>query len=242
MALSATTALGYAAPPPDLRVADAIAASCAFPPYFEPMAFDGNVLRLTGGSRGAEDQQARDEIRGRIRLTDGGVYDNLALEPVWKNHSTVLVSDGGSVFRARTERTVFGRLLRIMAISSGGGTVGAPAAGCTPASPARALSGRDLVAGHQGAAVLSAPPRSSWSTPSAPTSTRSHGPSGTCSSGTATSSPTPRSTATSPELVAGRGPAAAAAPRRRRPRRRRARPAPLGGVRGPCLRPARSRP
>jgi NTE family protein len=114
--------LGYAAPPPELRVADAIAASCAFPPYFEPMAFDGNVLRLAGGSHGNEDQQARDEIRGRIRLTDGGVYDNLALEPVWKNHSTVLVSDGGSVFRARTERTVFGRLLRIMAISSGGGT------------------------------------------------------------------------------------------------------------------------
>jgi NTE family protein len=114
--------LGYAVPPPELRVADAIAASCAFPPYFEPMAFDGNVLRLTGGSHGSEDQQARDEIRSRIRLTDGGVYDNLALEPVWKNHSTVLVSDGGSVFRARTERTVFGRLLRIMAISIGGGT------------------------------------------------------------------------------------------------------------------------
>jgi NTE family protein len=114
--------LGHAVPPPELRVADAIAASCAFPPYFEPMAFDGNALRLTGGSHGGEDQQAREEIRGRIRLTDGGVYDNLALEPVWKDHSTVLVSDGGSVFRARTERTVFGRLLRIMAISSGGGT------------------------------------------------------------------------------------------------------------------------
>ena len=85
-------------------------------------------------------EQARDEIRGRIRLTDGGVYDNLALEPVWKTHSTVLVSDGGSVFRARTERTVFGRLLRIMAISSGGGTRCA-CGGCTPASPAPALSG-----------------------------------------------------------------------------------------------------
>jgi NTE family protein len=114
--------LGHAVPPEELRVADAIAASCAFPPYFEPMALDGNALRLTGGSHGSEDQLTRQEIRGRIRLTDGGVYDNLALEPVWKDHATVLVSDGGSVFRARTERTVFGRLLRIMAISSGGGT------------------------------------------------------------------------------------------------------------------------
>ena len=114
--------VGYAAPPPDIRVADTIAASCAFPPYFEPMAFDGNVLRLTGGHHGPEDEQARAGIRESLRLTDGGVYDNLALEPVWKNHATVLVSDGGSVFRAHTERTVFGRLLRIMAVSSSGGT------------------------------------------------------------------------------------------------------------------------
>ena len=114
--------VGYAAPPPDIRVADTIAASCAFPPYFEPMAFDGNVLRLTGGHHGPEDEQARAGIRESLRLTDGGVYDNLALEPVWKNHATVLVSDGGAVFRAHTERTVFGRLLRIMAVSSSGGT------------------------------------------------------------------------------------------------------------------------
>ena len=59
-----------------------------------------------------------------IRLTDGGVYDNLGLEPVWKRHRTVLVSDGGGVFRARTERTVVGRTLRILGIATNGGTVG----------------------------------------------------------------------------------------------------------------------
>jgi NTE family protein len=30
-----------------------------------------------------------------VHLTDGGVYDNLGLETVWKRYSTVLVSDGG---------------------------------------------------------------------------------------------------------------------------------------------------
>lgn len=32
-----------------------------------------------------------------VLLTDGGVYDNLGLETVWKRYSTVLVSDGGGL-------------------------------------------------------------------------------------------------------------------------------------------------
>jgi NTE family protein len=37
-------------------------------------------------------------MRSKIRLTDGGVYDNLGLEPVLKRYMTVLVSDGGAPF------------------------------------------------------------------------------------------------------------------------------------------------
>ena len=29
-------------------------------------------------------------------LTDGGVYDNMGLETVWKRYQTVLVSDAGA--------------------------------------------------------------------------------------------------------------------------------------------------
>jgi NTE family protein len=112
---------GYAAAPPDLRRADVVAASCAFPPFFSPMVLDGEAMHLTGGRRGAESVEDRRSILRRIRLTDGGVYDNLALEPVWKSHATVLVSDGGSVFRARTERTVIGRTQRILDIATSGG-------------------------------------------------------------------------------------------------------------------------
>jgi NTE family protein len=113
--------LGYAAPPASLRMADIVAASCAFPPFFAPMVFDGVAMRLTGGHPGVESDEERAAIMRRIRLTDGGVYDNLGLEPVWKRHSTVLVSDGGGVFRARTERTVIGRTLRILGIATNGG-------------------------------------------------------------------------------------------------------------------------
>jgi NTE family protein len=30
-----------------------------------------------------------------VVLTDGGVYDHLGLETVWKKYTTILVSDGG---------------------------------------------------------------------------------------------------------------------------------------------------
>ena len=113
--------LGWADPPADLRIADVVAASCAFPPYFAPMVINGEALHLTQGHPGLESEAERASIRRHIRLTDGGVYDNLGLEPVWKSHRTVLVSDGGGVFRARSERTQYGRLLRILGIATSGG-------------------------------------------------------------------------------------------------------------------------
>jgi NTE family protein len=85
------------------------------------MVLDGVAMRLTGGHKGLESDEERASIMRRVRLTDGGVYDNLGLEPVWKRHATVLVSDGGGVFRARTERTVVGRTLRILGIATNGG-------------------------------------------------------------------------------------------------------------------------
>jgi NTE family protein len=38
-----------------------------------------------------------------VVLTDGGVYDNLGLETVWKRYRTVLVSDGGGQLEAEGE-------------------------------------------------------------------------------------------------------------------------------------------
>ena len=50
----------------------------------------------------------------RIALTDGGVYDNMGLEPAWKTHAVVLVSDGGTPFeiQARTRTWLVPRLQR----------------------------------------------------------------------------------------------------------------------------------
>lgn len=116
--------VGYAVPPAGLRLADAVAASCALPPYFAPMRLDGRQLDLVGGIAGRESTEVRAAIIADLQLADGGVYDNLGLEPVWRDHAAILVSDGGGVFRANTEYTVLGRLLKTLSIAtSGGGAV-----------------------------------------------------------------------------------------------------------------------
>jgi len=40
----------------------------------------------------------RDKCVREITFSDGGVYDNLGLEPILKDHNCVLASDGGALF------------------------------------------------------------------------------------------------------------------------------------------------
>jgi NTE family protein len=88
---------------PDLPLAVAVAASSAFPPFLSPCTVDleheqwetedGNDLTGEG-------------FRGQIRLTDGGVYDNLGLETAWKRCRTVLVSDAGGLLKPDSDPPV----------------------------------------------------------------------------------------------------------------------------------------
>lgn len=113
--------LGYAAPPPGLRIADAVAASCAYPPFFPPFELDGRALALQGGVLDAsEDPAVSRGLVERIQLADGGIYDNLGVEPVWSDHAAVLVSDGGAVFRSRPAGSVMGRLWHTLSIAGSG--------------------------------------------------------------------------------------------------------------------------
>jgi NTE family protein len=79
---------------PDLRLASVVAASASFPPYLSPAYIDvpPGAVQPENGS-----DLHREPYTTRLRLTDGGVYDNLGLEPVWKRYKTILVSDGGSI-------------------------------------------------------------------------------------------------------------------------------------------------
>jgi NTE family protein len=84
-----------------IKIAYAAAASACFPPVFAPLdpLIKGNELK-GGAAQGAEADQCRDNIR----LCDGGVYDNMGLEPVWKNAEVLLVSDAGGPFEFSRDR------------------------------------------------------------------------------------------------------------------------------------------
>lgn len=75
-----------------VKLAKAVAASSAFPPVLSPC-----VLRVTPSEfdeKGRGDL-FKDPYNSKMVLADGGVYDNMGIETVWKDYQTVLVSDAG---------------------------------------------------------------------------------------------------------------------------------------------------
>jgi NTE family protein len=92
-----------------MTVARAVTASACFPPLLGPMkspnprtTLPNNIPNHTVGAK-----------RPRtVALTDGGVYDNMAIEPVWKEAATVLVSDCGAPFSYVEGRPPWRTLLR----------------------------------------------------------------------------------------------------------------------------------
>ncbi len=84
---------------PAVPMAQAVAASSAFPPVLSPFVLPLDPARFTPES--GQDLQ-REPFTRRAILTDGGVYDNLGLEPA-KRFLTVLVSDAGSHMQPEEE-------------------------------------------------------------------------------------------------------------------------------------------
>lgn len=75
-------------------LAQAVAASSAFPPLFSPIIVETDPEKWTD----AEAIEHLDELRRHIVLTDGGVYDNMGLETLLHKVDIVLVSDAGAPF------------------------------------------------------------------------------------------------------------------------------------------------
>lgn len=83
---------------PTVQVAQAVAASSAFPPVLSPMIIELDPASFTPGT--GEDLQ-REPYTSRVVLSDGGVYDNLGLETAYKRYDTILVSDAGGKTQAK---------------------------------------------------------------------------------------------------------------------------------------------
>jgi NTE family protein len=80
---------------PKIELALAVAASSAFPPVLSPLKMELNAPDFAPPSGQASEDLHFGDFMTDVVLTDGGVYDNLGLETVWKRYQTVLVSDGG---------------------------------------------------------------------------------------------------------------------------------------------------
>ena len=86
---------------PTIELAFAVGASSAFPPPLCPVQLElpPNAWEWVKGA----DLFDQDELRSKMLLADGGIYDNLGLERVWDRYTTVLVSDAGAPFSVCSE-------------------------------------------------------------------------------------------------------------------------------------------
>ncbi len=84
---------------PRVLLAQAVAASSAFPPFLSPTEIDVDPSDF---ERDESCDLQREPFTDTMVLTDGGVYDNLGMEPA-KQFKTVLVSDAGGKMQPEAE-------------------------------------------------------------------------------------------------------------------------------------------
>lgn len=137
---------------PDLPLSVAVSASSAFPPFLSPVILNPppNTYRPAKPAPAFEDPAYRE----RVVLSDGGVYDNLGLEPVIKRARTVLVSDGGGPFEPKPKPWICwpGQVLRVLECED---------------NQVRGLRKRDLISRYQLHAALQQKGFDIWGTPAA---------------------------------------------------------------------------
>ncbi len=75
----------------------ALAASAAFPPFLSPLLLSTDPARWVDGPHVKGFTNAA-RICAQLRLGDGGIYDNMGTEGLWKSMERVLISDAGAPF------------------------------------------------------------------------------------------------------------------------------------------------
>jgi NTE family protein len=83
---------------PTDSIASVVGASSAFPPFLSPARFRYEESQYTPGSGNG---LQKPPFTTHPTLTDGGVYDNMGLETVFKNFQTVIVSNAGAEYKPK---------------------------------------------------------------------------------------------------------------------------------------------
>ena len=111
--------LGWGKPPEEATLARAVAASSCFPRALRPLPAPLDPALLSEGS--VPPGPDRDAAVRTLAVTDGASHAHLGLDPVWKTHATVLVSEAGAYpRRPRTEGPFLRRVSARPAVDSEG--------------------------------------------------------------------------------------------------------------------------
>lgn len=94
-----------------IRLAEAVAASSAFPPVLAPLRLDlrDEEVTVPEGARFNDPELLKEPI-----LVDGGVYDNLGLESIWKRCGVLLASYAGHNAAAEPSNFTLDHLLPVV--------------------------------------------------------------------------------------------------------------------------------
>lgn len=92
-----------------VKLSEAVAASSAFPPFLAPLRLD---LRRESVQFSKQPRFTDPALHRRPVLVDGGVYDNLGLEPIWKRCGVLIASYAGYNLEARSGNFNVSHLVR----------------------------------------------------------------------------------------------------------------------------------
>lgn len=87
----------------DITLAQAVSISSAFPPFLSPVQLDGSRWSWNDSEYQKLPEADVKRLRNRLALCDGGLYDNMGLEMLWKHgdnkeYCTVFSCDAGAPF------------------------------------------------------------------------------------------------------------------------------------------------
>lgn len=94
-----------------INLSMAVAASSGFPPILAPLRLDlsGETVTAPEGAR-----YDSPDLRSNPVLVDGGIYDNIGLEPIWKRCGILFASNAGSNNPATASQFRLGMMMRVL--------------------------------------------------------------------------------------------------------------------------------
>lgn len=103
----------------NISISKAVGVSSSFPPFFSPIVLDGSDWKWEETKY--SDLYEIEKLRHQLMLCDGGLYDNMGIEKLWKTgagrkYDTVFVCDSGAPLQTPYEysKSIAGKLKKLV--------------------------------------------------------------------------------------------------------------------------------